>query len=97
MNSNTDTYINLNEVMDIIASEEFHKDLSKAISQHHGNILIDASKVERITTPCLQLIISAGKELESSDRTIKVSEASDKFTECTKILGLTNYISTEGV
>jgi anti-anti-sigma regulatory factor len=83
--------------MDIIASENLYKNLNKAISQNNGNILIDASKVERITTPCLQLIISAVKELGNSDRTISVSEASDKFIECTKILGLTNYISMEGV
>jgi anti-anti-sigma regulatory factor len=51
------TAITLPETLDVSAFEPLHNILSDAL-KHKGALRLDGSKVERLTTPCAQLLAS---------------------------------------
>lgn len=53
-----------------------------------GDVGIDASKVETITTPCIQVLLATEIECRSSGRAVHLSGASEAFTEAFADLGL---------
>ncbi len=51
-------------------------------------LTIDASDVETITTPCIQVIISAGRSLEETGKSLSIASASEAFDKAVGDLGL---------
>nr|WP_240969584.1 STAS domain-containing protein [Sneathiella limimaris] len=58
-----------------------------------SDVTLDASKVETITTPCLQVIVAMGKSLEEADKSLRISEPSDALNSAINDLGLANVFS----
>ncbi len=57
------------------------------------NLILDASKVENITTTGLQLIVALEKTLSSSGGTFSIKDESDSFASAFKDIGLENFLS----
>jgi anti-anti-sigma regulatory factor len=55
------------------------------------SIKIDASKVEKIDTACLQLIASLKKSLELDKHGLLIENASDTFRNSVAAVALTDY------
>jgi anti-anti-sigma regulatory factor len=73
--------------MDIIMSEKFKEQLLTMIGKF-GKITLDASDVDRITTPCIQLFIAADRELENNNESLKIVNASDVTIRALQDIGL---------
>lgn len=55
-------------------------------------LALDASQVETITTPCLQLIISLEKTLSAQSGSITISNGRDAFNRAFEDAGLSSLI-----
>lgn len=51
-------------------------------------VIIDASAVESITTPCIQLLLSASKSLEAKKRQLHIINPTQPLEEACSMLGL---------
>ncbi|MDX1949192.1 MAG: STAS domain-containing protein [Rickettsiales bacterium] len=80
--------IKLKELMDISYAEKFYSEMQSHISSAENNIFFDASDVTRITTPCVQIIISADKEAKENNIQIIFNEISEAFEKAFADLGL---------
>jgi anti-anti-sigma regulatory factor len=51
-------------------------------------ILLDAAVVERMSTPCAQILLAAGRAARASDKSFKITNASEVFRTAIAALGL---------
>ncbi len=77
------------ETIEEIAGEFKHLLSSSKIP----NLILDASKVENITTAGLQLIVALEKTLSSSGGAFSIKDGSDSFIGAFKDIGLENFLS----
>ncbi|MCC3861224.1 STAS domain-containing protein [Pseudemcibacter aquimaris] len=82
----TDT-IKLSPVMDLVAANDFKVQLESQLNDK-SEITIDGSEVERILTPCIQLIVATDNELKKNNSKLIVTNASDAFISAVTDLGL---------
>ncbi|MEQ1705078.1 MAG: STAS domain-containing protein [Rickettsiales bacterium] len=83
----------LPHIMNIETIEECVATFKALLSQRKQNVVIDASKVENITTSGLQLIISLEKTLSTAGCTFLVKDESEIFSAAFKEAGLENFLS----
>ena len=77
----------LEPFLDIVLAEELKRRLLDGIEKA-GELILDASKVERITTPCIQLFIVADQELSQDDKGLKIVNATDAVVSAFQDIGL---------
>ncbi|WP_257169950.1 STAS domain-containing protein [Bradyrhizobium sp. SRS-191] len=53
-----------------------------------GGIALDASGVERMSTPCVQILLAAGRGAEAASKSFKITQASELFRTAVAELGL---------
>lgn len=81
-------------VLDISAAKEFHIQLKDAVSGvGNGRVVFEADKVERITTPGMQLLVAAAKTIQGNKGTVAVANPSDIFCHTLTDLGLTAQLN----
>jgi anti-anti-sigma regulatory factor len=80
--------IELPKVVAFFDSVKLHADLMKA-TEVSPNLLVNAEKVTRITTPALQLLISAKKTIEDGGGRFEIKANSSVLDEALNLLGLT--------
>jgi anti-anti-sigma regulatory factor len=68
--------------------ETLSNDFKRLISTPGAAVLLDASKVDIITTPGMQLILSLDKSLELTGGRLEIVNPSEFFVQITKALGL---------
>ncbi len=54
------------------------------------DLVLDASAVDTITTPCMQVIVAAGKSLEENGNALSILNSSPAFAAAIDDLGLTD-------
>lgn len=86
-NGKKDTRISLGPVLDIRCAAQLRDGLVKAVGRGKP-VVIDAGQVERMTTPCVQVLLSAGKTVEACGSRISLAQASDGFVAAFSDLGL---------
>jgi anti-anti-sigma regulatory factor len=79
--------------LSINSAAELRKNLMNLLDGN-GSIEIDASEVERITTPCIQIIIAMEKSTASAGRKFKVVNPSAAFSDAFATLGLSSYLQS---
>lgn len=79
--------------MNIENIEHLASDLKQLVSQNKKNLLLDVSKVENITTPGLQLILSLEKTLSAAGNFLSISGESISLSGALKDSGLENLLS----
>jgi chemotaxis protein CheX len=58
-----------------------------------GAILLDAAAVERMSTPCAQILLAAGRAAGAAGRPFKITNASEVFRAAIADLGLQSDFS----
>jgi anti-anti-sigma regulatory factor len=76
----------LPQVLDLTAAQDLRDSMIR-LSTEHG-ILLDASGVERMSTPCIQVLLAAGRAVDISGKSFKIVRASDVFRTAIADLGL---------
>ena len=81
-------------VADLGYAQMLKSKLVDALEQEKG-VLIDASEVQRITTPCFQILISATRTFADAGRALTFVSRSAAFTETANVLGLESFFREE--
>ena len=76
----------LPEVLDLKAATPLMEELLALRGQ---TVVIDASKVERLGTQCVQILIAAAATWKDEMTSFTIAEPSDSFTSGLQVLGLT--------
>ncbi|NDF11995.1 MAG: STAS domain-containing protein [Proteobacteria bacterium] len=77
--------------LDIRAVESFYEEIKK-LSERTTHITLDASKVERLTTPCVQIILSLAKYLTASGGALKITSPTVVFSLAFTDLGFSRNL-----
>ena len=89
------TKVALPPSLDIAAAADLKRALLEALAAE-GNIDVDASAVQRIATPCLQILAAAANSIEpQSDRRFRLYSVPDPLCEAIERLGLAPALGTE--
>lgn len=84
--------VKLPAVLDMSVAEDLLESLQKAV-QHGPQVHVDSAKVERVSTPCLQVLISAGLEVERQDGQFKITNISKGMIRGMNDLGLSEFLN----
>ena len=79
--------IELAAVLDLSAVVSLHETLLDGLATP-GDVTLDASAVDSITTPCVQAVLSMSLSLQESGRRLLVKEPSAAFISAFEELGL---------
>ena len=72
-------------VLDLNAATELHE---KLMGLRGSDIIIDASKVERVGALCLQVLMAGAKSWQADNLSFAISRASDAFSKTTQLIGV---------
>lgn len=87
-----DEVYKLGAVMNIAHAEKMSLGVKKYMANSNKRIF-DASEVERITTPCLQLLLSIAKLSKEDGVEFQVKSPSDVFSKAVEDLGMSNELN----
>ena len=79
--------------MNIETIEQLAIELKRFVSERKKSLILDVSKIENITTPGLQLILSLEKTLSASGNFLGMSGESIPLASAFKDAGLENLLS----
>lgn len=79
--------LSLTPVLDLRVAEPLLQAFREAV-EHGGELVIDASMVERMSTPCIQILLAATAELETKGVPFSLFGPTDAFIEAFDDLGL---------
>lgn len=79
--------LSLPAVLDIRSASSFYDEV-KAISTAGTNLSVDAKKVEKITTPAIQILLAASAEVCKKKGSFKIQKPSSEMTAAFVIMGL---------
>ncbi|HLT77053.1 MAG TPA: STAS domain-containing protein [Ferrovibrio sp.] len=77
--------------MDLRAAEPLLHTFHEALG-HNGKIVIDASAVDRLSTPCVQILLSAAQHMEQHNIPFVIRSPSDAFVTAFDDLGLFSFL-----
>jgi anti-anti-sigma regulatory factor len=86
-NGKKESRITLGPVLDIRAAVPLRDGLQKALKRGKP-LILDAAQVDRLSTPCIQVLLAAGKSAEGADNPMVLAHASDAFVAAFTDLGL---------
>jgi chemotaxis protein CheX len=86
-NGKKDSRITLGPVLDIRAAGPLRDGLQKALKRGKP-VVVDAAQVDRLSTPCIQVLLAASKSAEAGSVRIVLAQASDPFVAAFGDLGL---------
>jgi anti-anti-sigma regulatory factor len=84
-------YIHLPAYLDLTAAEGLHAEILQK-SAGGGPVVLDAGAVEVLTSPCVQVLVSADNTLSGDGRDLRVRELTDAFRSALVDLGLQPFI-----
>lgn len=79
--------LGLPAVLDLLAAESLREVIRESLVLG-GRLDIDASQVERMSTPCIQVLMAAGRALKEGGITFSIDRPSDAFINGFYDLGL---------
>ena len=79
--------IMLPAVLDLTTAADLKKQLLGAMGQAKS-FSVDAANVQRITTPCFQVLVAAQKDVRAGGGVMKILNVPDVFREPANTLGL---------
>lgn len=86
-NDGKGTTVLLGAVLDIRSAAPLRDGLLDAVRLGKP-VLVDAGQVERMSTPCVQVLLAAGRSAEAGNGRIALAQASDSFVAAFSDLGL---------
>jgi anti-anti-sigma regulatory factor len=86
-NGKKESRITFGPVLDIRTAGPLRDGLQKALKRGKP-VVIDAAQVDRLSTPCIQVLLAASKSAEAGGGRIVLAQASDAFVAAFGDLGL---------
>ncbi len=77
--------------MDLRAAEPLLHSLHEILAQG-GKVVIDAAAVDRLSTPCVQILLSAAQHMEQHGIPFVIRAPSDAFVSAFDDLGLFSFL-----
>lgn len=79
-------------VLDLLAAQSLKDEL---LSYYHkeGDLQLEGEGVERIATPCIEVLVAASEAFARSDRGFHINNPSEYFAEAVETLGLSEYLA----
>ncbi|MEH6404579.1 MAG: STAS domain-containing protein [Sneathiella sp.] len=84
--------IKLDPILDLNMAAALHSNFSKALDEERP-ISVDTADVEKITTPCLQIMISAGLSSEAAGNSFSFNDPSEALSNAFHDLGLHSFLN----
>ncbi|WP_428645138.1 STAS domain-containing protein [Roseibium sp.] len=84
--------VELPVILDLGTVHHLRERLATAIAEQN-TVSIDASQVERIGTPAVQVLLAASRALAAEDRPLVIQKASEPFRSAFADLGLSEQYS----
>jgi chemotaxis protein CheX len=81
----------LPQVLDIAHAQDFLAQM-RALVEAGGDVSLDASGVSRITTPCVQILLSTAKTLEGTGGALRIERASPVLSSAMNDLGVADKL-----
>jgi len=76
----------LPQMLDLVQASHLRDDMVRVAGE--TNTVLDAAAVERMSTPCAQILIAAGRAAQATGKSFKITNASDVFRAGIADLGL---------
>jgi chemotaxis protein CheX len=76
----------LPQILDLTQAQSLQQSLMALLAG--GAVVLDASAVERMSTPCMQVLLAAGRVAEAANSPFQIVNASDVFLAAVADLGL---------
>jgi chemotaxis protein CheX len=83
----------LPEALDLPAAASLKESLVKLVGQ---DLIIDASKVQRLGASCLQVLISAARTWKAESTSLTLAHGSERFIDDLRLLGFTPETLSSG-
>jgi anti-anti-sigma regulatory factor len=81
----------LPQMLDLVQATHLRDDMMRLAGA--GGLLLDASAVERMSTPCAQVLLAAARAAQASKESFKITNASETFRTAIAELGLQSEFS----
>lgn len=85
-----DLEYNLPRELDLLAAEDLREVLLGYLHRD-CHLKINADEVERVSTPCIEILYSAGLSFERGNRRFQIHNSSPYFNNALNILGLEGH------
>lgn len=89
--SDDTTQLSLVASMDLRAAEPLLHSFHEIMVQG-GKVVVDASAVDRLSTPCVQILLSAAQHMEQHGIPFVIKSPSDAFVSAFDDLGLFSFL-----
>ncbi len=89
---NDSAILKLLPILDMAAADEFLESLKSCISQNK-NLTLDSSNVERVSTPCIQVLLAAAFKVEKAGGQFSILNVTPVFERGMKELGVSDYLN----
>lgn len=81
----------LPQMLDLVQAMHLRDDMMRLVAA--DSILLDAAAVERMSTPCAQILLAAARAAAASRKPFKITKASETFRTAIADLGLESEFS----
>ena len=90
LSSNDDAQIETSDIVldEMETSEKAIVLLDRILAIRGKNFSLDANKVQRIDTPCIEVLLSCARLWRNDEHSIKIKSPSDQFIGALECLGL---------
>jgi chemotaxis protein CheX len=76
----------LPQMLDLVQATHLRDDMVRLVDM--DRILLDAGEVERMSTPCAQILLATARAAQSARKSFKIRNASETFRTAIADLGL---------
>ena len=76
--------------LDLLAAEGLKEKLVNYLHQE-VSLVVDGKDVERISTPCIEVLFAAGTAFHEAEQTFKITNPSQYFNDALEALGLSDH------
>ncbi len=76
--------------LDLLAAEDLKEKMLEFLLQD-GGLILDATEVERISTPCIEVLFAAGIAFGETGRNFRIDNPSLYFNDALTTLGLDDH------
>ena len=85
--------VTLARELDILATDSLHASLL-SVMDDSGPLVVAAESVERLATPCVEVLLAASKSAEAYGRSFHIVNPSAKMAEVFEMLGLEGVLNS---
>ncbi len=84
---NDQVILKLLPILDMAAADDFLESLKSCVSQNK-NLTLDGAEVERVSTPCIQVLLAAASKVEKAGGQFSIVNATPMFERGMRELGV---------